>query len=138
MEWRPCMTRNSTESSPPPRGTPPKAPLVGLFVREDLSKPENRANLLLTAATGIAPFWVKFAEAVGLPPECRVKPMIWSTGRPDLTAMDGEKALAVFENENSGENAVQKAAYERCIRKWSAPTRRPRAAPPSGSWSPQR
>ena len=78
-------------------------------------KPENRANLLLTAAAGIAPFRVRFAEAVGLPPECRVKPMIWSTGRPDLTAMDGEKALAVFENENSGENAVQKAAYERHI-----------------------
>ena len=73
----------------PPTGLPTR-----LFVREYLSKPENRANLFLTAATGIDAFWEKLSEELEVAPECHLAPTFWSQGgRPDLTVFQDGSAL---------------------------------------------
>ncbi len=87
-----------------------------LFVREDFSKPENRANVLLLAAASIAPFWDKLHAALGLKPETVLRPeRNTDLGRPDLVARLAGERVALIECENWGENKGQSAAYAKSL-----------------------
>src|ERR1039458_5002438 len=86
-----------------------------LFVREDISKPENRANVLLLAAASISPFWSRLHGELGLAADTVLRPeRNTAVGRPDLVARspDGTR-IALIECENWGENKSQSVAYGR-------------------------
>lgn len=83
-----------------------------LFVAEDLSKPENRANVWLIAAMGVEPFWMEFSKEIGLDPECVMEPRQWPGRRPDLTVLQDGKPIAIIECENFGANTGQNDAYK--------------------------
>lgn len=84
-----------------------------LFVREDLSKPENRANVWLLAATSIGPFWAKLSRELGLSSRTVLRPeKNTEVGRPDLIARDPDgNCLGWIECENWGENTIQSQRY---------------------------
>ena len=87
-------------------------PDLRLFVAEDLSKPENRANVWLIAAMGVETFWAAFSEEIGLSPECVMEPRQWPGRRPDLTVFLDAKPIAIIECENFSANKCQNEAYE--------------------------
>jgi hypothetical protein len=83
-----------------------------LFVREDLSKPENRANILLLVATSIAPFWDELHRELRLPRETVVRPeKNIKLGRPDFVARLHDTPIAHIEWQNWAENKKQSRAY---------------------------
>ena len=83
-----------------------------LFVREDFSKPENRANVLLLAAASIRPFWDRLHIALDLKQETVLRPeRNTDLGRPDLVARLAGERVALIECENWSENKDQSAAY---------------------------
>lgn len=84
-----------------------------LFVREDFSKPENRANVLFLAAASISPFWSRLHGELGLPADTVLRPeRNTAVGRPDLVARGPDGArIALIECENWGENKNQSMAY---------------------------
>jgi hypothetical protein len=90
-----------------------------LFVREDLSKPENRANVLLLAAASISPFWSRLHCELRLAADTVLRPeRNTAVGRPDLVARSPNGTrIAVIECENCGENKNQSVAYAR----WGVP-----------------
>ncbi len=90
----------------------PMIPNLRLFVAEDLSKPENRANVWLIAAMGVDPFWTAFSEEIGLSPECIMEPRQWPGRRPDLTVFQDGKPVAIIECENFSANKGQNEAYK--------------------------
>ena len=96
--------------------TDPAPPNLRKFVAEDLSKPENRANVWLIAAMGVELFWIEFSKEIRskgfkLNPECVMEPRQWPGRRPDLTVFLDEKPIAIIECENFGVNPRQKAEY---------------------------
>jgi len=96
--------------------TTSEMPDLRLFVAEDLSKPENRANVWLIAAMCVEPFWEAFSKAIGFSPECVMKPLQWPGLRPDLTVFQDGKPIAIIECENFGANKGQNEAYEKHCR----------------------
>jgi hypothetical protein len=92
--------------------TDPALPNLRLFVAEDLSKPENRANVWLIAAMGVEPFWMEFSKEIGLSPQCIMEPRQWPGRRPDLTVFRDGKPIAIIECKNFGANRGQNEAYE--------------------------
>ena len=90
-----------------------------LFVREDFSKPENRANVLLLAAASISPFWSRLHCGLCLAANTVLRPeRNTAVGRPELVARSPNGALiALIECENWGENKNQSVAYAR----WGVP-----------------
>lgn len=89
------------------------APDVQLFVREDVSKAENRVNLALLNILMVPAFRHWLLGRLGLPPDCVMYPPQNVRGlRPDLVAVDaGGEVKAWIEIELAGENSAQLAEY---------------------------
>jgi hypothetical protein len=100
------MMQNHSESTPPP-------PEVQLFIREDVSRPENRTNLALLSVLMVPAFRHWFLGRLGLAPDSVVYPPQNQGGRrPDFVVLgpDG-RVRAWIEVELAGENANQLAGY---------------------------
>lgn len=84
-----------------------------LFGREDISKPENRANVWLLACLAIEDFRSRLLTLLGLPADSVLKPVQWNGIRPDLTIMIDDVPHYVIECENAGLDPQQGPNYER-------------------------
>nr|WP_294546185.1 hypothetical protein [uncultured Rhodopila sp.] len=64
------------------------------FVREDVNKPENRANLALAMACLVPGFKSRLCDAWGLPPDVRIVRLDWNKGgRPDAFIFSSQNDL---------------------------------------------
>ena len=83
-----------------------------IFSREDLAKPENRANVWLLACLSIEPFRMGLLKLLDLPEACVLQPMIWpSQSRPDYTATLDGSVHAIVECEAGSRDLNQLGDY---------------------------
>jgi hypothetical protein len=85
-----------------------------LFDREDLSKPENRANQwLLACCCSSDAFRRGLLKLIGLPQDCVLRPVQLDGCRPDLTAFEGKSPVAIVECEAGGRDKPQGDRFAR-------------------------
>ncbi|HEY1296211.1 MAG TPA: hypothetical protein VGJ60_24295 [Chloroflexota bacterium] len=115
-EARQTVDRMRNSQSPKSTSGPP-AP--DLFVREDVSKPENRVNLALFSLMLVPRFREWFLERLGLDTgACVYPPQNQPGGRPDFVVVGPDSSvLAWIEVELGGENTAQLRAYRHALDK---------------------
>ena len=96
-----------------------------LSCREDLSKPEDRANQrLLASCCADDGLRTRLPALFGLPADCALRPLVLKGCRPDLTVLrDGER-VAIVECEIGGRDPRQGKDFGRrcpcrCAGSWA-------------------
>jgi len=86
-----------------------------MFVREDISKPENRINLAIFHLLMIDEFREWIFNKLNIDVNSTVYPVTNSGGnRPDMIIKNGEKVIGCIEVEIGNENVSQTLAYSKC------------------------
>lgn len=111
-----------------------RSPDVGLFVREDVNKPENRVNLALFGCLNIEAFRREFLKLLGLPASATIFPpqnVVGAGGsiRPDFCICDMGFVIGWIEVElGSNEqqlNRFRSELVEKVIAVWGIPAPSP-------------
>jgi len=89
--------------------------MIDMFVREDISKPENRINLAIFHLLMIDEFREWVFNKLNIDVNSTVYPVTNSGGnRPDMIIKNGEKVIGCIEVEIGNENVSQTLAYSKC------------------------
>jgi hypothetical protein len=102
------MANPRNESVPQPTPTPEP----GVFVKEDISKHENRVNLALLNTLMVPAFRHWLLGRLGFPPDCVIyPPQNIGSSRPDLVVVRNGVVKGWIEIELGGEDAGQLGTY---------------------------